>query len=208
MRGSRGSRWPRRRASARSCSWAPTCAPANAQLVFTDWPLMDGRARSRASARGALAMFLHRVLALLGFLFVLWTMIRARDHERARSRCWCVSRPSRSSCSSPRCSSGAANVLTAAAAVGGRRARGPVGVDLGDRGRPGHRRRAAGAGADGLAHRRTTEAAGLATGEAKPPSATPSAPTPPHEAPHHRAAADHHRARDGPGRSAACPRSG
>jgi protoheme IX farnesyltransferase len=58
---------------------------SNAQLVFTDWPLMDGRLIPPFDADGALAMFTHRVLALLGFSFVLWTMIRARAMAK-RSR--------------------------------------------------------------------------------------------------------------------------
>ncbi|HEY6568011.1 MAG TPA: heme o synthase [Actinomycetota bacterium] len=51
---------------------------SNAQLVFTDWPLMDGRLIPSFDAEGAIAMFAHRLLALAGFSFVLWTMVRAR----------------------------------------------------------------------------------------------------------------------------------
>ncbi len=51
---------------------------SNAQLVFTDWPLMDGRLIPSFDAEGAIAMFTHRLLALVGFSFVLWTMVRAR----------------------------------------------------------------------------------------------------------------------------------
>jgi protoheme IX farnesyltransferase len=51
---------------------------SNAQLVFTDWPLMDGRLIPSFDAEGAIAMFTHRLLALFGFSFVLWTMVRAR----------------------------------------------------------------------------------------------------------------------------------
>ena len=51
---------------------------SNAQLVFTDWPLMDGRLVPSFDAEGAFAMFAHRLLALAGFSFVLWTMVRAR----------------------------------------------------------------------------------------------------------------------------------
>ena len=51
---------------------------SNAQLVFTDWPLMDGRLIPSFEAEGAIAMFTHRLLALAGFSFVLWTMVRAR----------------------------------------------------------------------------------------------------------------------------------
>jgi protoheme IX farnesyltransferase len=58
---------------------------SNAQLVFTDWPLMDGRLIPSFDAEGAVAMFTHRLLALLGFSFVLWTMVRARTMV-ARSR--------------------------------------------------------------------------------------------------------------------------
>jgi protoheme IX farnesyltransferase len=48
-----------------------------AGLAFTDWPLMDGRL---VPALGGIAtpMFLHRVLAALVFLLVLWTAIRVR----------------------------------------------------------------------------------------------------------------------------------
>ena len=50
---------------------------SGAQLVFTDWPLMDGRLVP-ALGGAATAMFLHRVLAALAMLLVLWTAIRAR----------------------------------------------------------------------------------------------------------------------------------
>jgi protoheme IX farnesyltransferase len=50
---------------------------SDAQLVFTDWPLMEGRLMP-ALGGAATAMFLHRVLAAIGLLLVLWTAIRAR----------------------------------------------------------------------------------------------------------------------------------
>ena len=57
---------------------------SNAQLVFTDWPLMDGRLVP-ALGGAATAMFAHRVLAAATFLLVLWTAIRARTSaDRSR----------------------------------------------------------------------------------------------------------------------------
>jgi heme o synthase len=53
---------------------------SDAQLVFTDWPLMDGRLVPTLGG-AATAMFLHRVLAAFGGLLVLWTAIRARTAE-------------------------------------------------------------------------------------------------------------------------------
>jgi protoheme IX farnesyltransferase len=50
---------------------------SDAQLVFTDWPLMDGRLVPTLGG-AATAMFLHRVLAAIATLLVLWTAIRAR----------------------------------------------------------------------------------------------------------------------------------
>jgi cytochrome c oxidase assembly protein subunit 15 len=50
---------------------------SGAQLVFTDWPLMDGKLVP-ALGGAATAMFLHRVLAAVAMLLVLWTAIRAR----------------------------------------------------------------------------------------------------------------------------------
>ena len=50
---------------------------SDAQLVFTDWPLMDGRLVP-ALGGAATAMFLHRALAAIAMLLVLWTAIRAR----------------------------------------------------------------------------------------------------------------------------------
>jgi protoheme IX farnesyltransferase len=47
------------------------------QLVFTDWPLMDGRLVPTLGG-AATAMFLHRMLAAVAMLLVLWTAIRAR----------------------------------------------------------------------------------------------------------------------------------
>ncbi len=49
----------------------------SAGLVFTDWPLMNGRLVP-ALGGAATAMFLHRVLAAGVFLLVLWMAIRAR----------------------------------------------------------------------------------------------------------------------------------
>jgi heme o synthase len=57
---------------------------SNAQLVFTDWPLMDGRLVP-ALGGAATAMFAHRVLAASTFLLVTWTAIRARTMS-VRSR--------------------------------------------------------------------------------------------------------------------------
>jgi heme o synthase len=54
---------------------------SDAQLVFTDWPLMDGRLVPTLGG-AATAMFLHRVLAAIALLFVLWTAIRARTGTR------------------------------------------------------------------------------------------------------------------------------
>ena len=46
-------------------------------LVFTDWPLMDGRLVPTLGG-AATAMFVHRVLAAASLLLVLWLAIRAR----------------------------------------------------------------------------------------------------------------------------------
>ena len=54
-----------------------------AGLAFRDWPLMDGRLIPRLGGEGD-AMFLHRLVALVGFLLVLWTFIRAMVAPRAR----------------------------------------------------------------------------------------------------------------------------
>jgi protoheme IX farnesyltransferase len=51
---------------------------SDAQLVFTDWPLMDGRLVPTLGG-AATAMFLHRALAAVALLLVLWTAIRARN---------------------------------------------------------------------------------------------------------------------------------
>jgi protoheme IX farnesyltransferase len=51
---------------------------SDAQLVFTDWPLMDGRLVPTLGG-AATAMFLHRVLAAVALLLVLWTAIRTRN---------------------------------------------------------------------------------------------------------------------------------
>jgi protoheme IX farnesyltransferase len=50
---------------------------SDAQLVFTDWPLMDGRLVPTLGG-AATAMFLHRALAAIAMLLVLWTVIRGR----------------------------------------------------------------------------------------------------------------------------------
>ncbi len=57
---------------------------SGSQLVFTDWPLMDGRLVPTLGG-AATAMFLHRVLAAASLLLVLWLAIRARTLPR-RSR--------------------------------------------------------------------------------------------------------------------------
>jgi protoheme IX farnesyltransferase len=54
---------------------------SDAQLVFTDWPLMDGRLVPTLGG-AATAMFLHRALAAIAMLLVLWTAIRARTGGR------------------------------------------------------------------------------------------------------------------------------
>ena len=50
-------------------------------LAFSDWPLMDGRLVP-ALGGAATAMFLHRVVAAVAFLLVLWTCIRAWGQPR------------------------------------------------------------------------------------------------------------------------------
>ena len=60
---------------------------SGSQLAFTDWPLMDGRLVPTLGGP-ATAMFLHRVLAALSFLVLLWTAVRARI-ARPRDR-WLV----------------------------------------------------------------------------------------------------------------------
>ena len=55
-----------------------------AGLAFDDWPLMDGRLVPTLGG-AATPMFVHRVLAALVFLLVVWIAIRARTMER-RSR--------------------------------------------------------------------------------------------------------------------------
>jgi protoheme IX farnesyltransferase len=54
---------------------------SGSQLVFTDWPLMDGRLVPTLGG-AATAMFLHRVLAAASLLLVLWLAIRARTLPR------------------------------------------------------------------------------------------------------------------------------
>jgi heme o synthase len=49
----------------------------NDGLAFTDWPLMNGRLVP-ALGGAASAMFVHRLLAAVAFLLVLWVVIRAR----------------------------------------------------------------------------------------------------------------------------------
>jgi protoheme IX farnesyltransferase len=56
---------------------------SDAQLVFTDWPLMDGRLVPTLGG-AATAMFLHRALAAIAMLLVLWTAIRARTDAGRR----------------------------------------------------------------------------------------------------------------------------
>ena len=58
---------------------------SDAQLVFTDWPLMDGRLVPTLGG-AATAMFLHRALAAIVMLLVLWTAIRARTAARHDAR--------------------------------------------------------------------------------------------------------------------------
>jgi protoheme IX farnesyltransferase len=50
---------------------------SDSQLVFTDWPLMDGKLVP-ALGGAATVMFVHRVLAAGTFLLVVWTAIRTR----------------------------------------------------------------------------------------------------------------------------------
>jgi protoheme IX farnesyltransferase len=57
---------------------------SGSQLVFTDWPLMDGRFVPTLGG-AATAMFLHRVLAAASLLLMLWLAIQARTLPR-RSR--------------------------------------------------------------------------------------------------------------------------
>ena len=73
---------------------------SDAQLVFTDWPLMDGRLVPTLGG-AATAMFLHRALAATAMLLVLWTAIRARTGD-GRTRSSCDSRRPPSCCSSRR----------------------------------------------------------------------------------------------------------
>jgi protoheme IX farnesyltransferase len=54
---------------------------SGAQLVFTDWPLMNGRLVPTLGG-AATAMFLHRALAALAVLLVLWSAVRARTDAR------------------------------------------------------------------------------------------------------------------------------
>jgi protoheme IX farnesyltransferase len=56
---------------------------SNSQLVFTDWPLMDGRLVP-ALGGAATVMFTHRLLAAATFLLVIWTAIRARTSGAER----------------------------------------------------------------------------------------------------------------------------
>jgi protoheme IX farnesyltransferase len=58
---------------------------SDAQLVFTDWPLMDGRLVPTLGG-AATAMFLHRALAAIAMLLVLWTAIRARTDGGMHAR--------------------------------------------------------------------------------------------------------------------------
>jgi protoheme IX farnesyltransferase len=54
---------------------------SDAQLVFTDWPLMNGRLVPTLGG-AATAMFLHRALAAVALLLVLWSAVRARTDTR------------------------------------------------------------------------------------------------------------------------------
>ena len=54
---------------------------SGSQLVFTDWPLMDGRLVPTLGG-AATTMFLHRVLAAASLLLTLWLAIRARTLPR------------------------------------------------------------------------------------------------------------------------------
>jgi protoheme IX farnesyltransferase len=54
---------------------------SDAQLVFTDWPLMNGRLVPTLGG-AATAMFLHRALAAIALLLVLWSAVRARTDTR------------------------------------------------------------------------------------------------------------------------------
>ncbi len=56
---------------------------SDAQLVFTDWPLMNGRLVPTLGG-AATAMFLHRALAAIAMLLVLWIAIRARTDPGRR----------------------------------------------------------------------------------------------------------------------------
>jgi protoheme IX farnesyltransferase len=58
---------------------------SDAQLVFTDWPLMDGRLVPTLGG-AATAMFLHRALAAIAMLLVLWTAVRARTDPGRQQR--------------------------------------------------------------------------------------------------------------------------
>jgi heme o synthase len=56
---------------------------SGSQLVFTDWPLMDGRLVPTLGG-AATTMFLHRALAAVAMLLVLWTAIRASTSSERR----------------------------------------------------------------------------------------------------------------------------
>ena len=197
--------------SARCCSSAPTSGPATRSWSFTDWPLMDGRLVPPLDGDGAPRCSCHRVLALLGVL------VRAVDgdpgahHGEPLPAPWCGSPRSRWRSSWRRSPSGAANVfsrlkpwavvahvalsvliwatLVALATVASLLAR---------RRRPGRHPRHRPRGRRATRRRRAKRRA----------SDTVNGLLPADEAPHHRPAADHHRAGDDPGRRAASPRSG
>jgi protoheme IX farnesyltransferase len=54
---------------------------SDAQLVFTEWPLMTGGLAPTLGG-AATAMFLHRALAAVALLLVLWSAVRARTDTR------------------------------------------------------------------------------------------------------------------------------
>ena len=91
----------------------PTFGPATPQLVFTDWPLMDGRLVPTLGG-AATAMFTHRVLAVAGFCSCCGRDPRA-TRWRGAPASWSASRPWRSCCSSPRSRRRGQRVLAAAA---------------------------------------------------------------------------------------------
>jgi protoheme IX farnesyltransferase len=57
-----------------------------AGLAFRDWPLMGGRLVPSLAPGGAVAMFLHRVLALLAGALIIWVAVRVRTSPGASGR--------------------------------------------------------------------------------------------------------------------------